>query len=92
MTASRSLPSLRSGRRPSCGGRCGRQQQVLVDVESEAWAALRQEDGQWFVRQGGDVALWDAAEEQLARWAAAGRPRLEEVAVTVTSGGLSYDW
>jgi hypothetical protein len=70
----------------------GRQQQVLVDVESEAWAALRQEDGQWFVRQGGDVALWDAAEEQLARWAAAGRPRLEEVAVTVTSGGLSYDW
>ncbi|MFJ8792804.1 hypothetical protein [Streptomyces sp. NPDC102462] len=41
----------------------GRQQHVLVDVESGSWAALCEENGRWIVRQDGEVALWDVAEE-----------------------------
>ncbi|MFC7267245.1 hypothetical protein [Streptomyces lutosisoli] len=57
---------------------------VLVDVASGPWAALYEEDGDWIVRQDGPDALWDAVEEQLGRWHAAGSPAAEEFTVSVT--------
>ncbi|MEU6611520.1 ATP-grasp peptide maturase system methyltransferase [Streptomyces shenzhenensis] len=68
----------------------GQQQHVLVDVESGSWAALYSENGRWIVRQDGAVALWDAAEEQLGRWHAAGTP--EEFTITITPDGQTYHW
>lgn len=64
--------------------RDGRTERVLVDVESGSWAALYEENGRWIVRQDEPGALWDAAEEQLGRWHAAGTPALEEFIVSVT--------
>ena len=72
--------------------RDGRQEHVLVDVESGSWAALYEENGRWTVRQDGSVALWDVAEEQLGRWRAAGTPALEEFTVTVTPDGQTCRW
>ncbi|MFF3511513.1 ATP-grasp peptide maturase system methyltransferase [Streptomyces sp. NPDC002573] len=70
----------------------GRQEHVLVDVESGSWAALYEENGRWIVRQDGPAALWDAAEEQVGRWAATGAPTLDEFTVTVTPDGQTYSW
>ncbi|WP_372343414.1 hypothetical protein [Streptomyces sp. KL116D] len=35
---------------------------VLVDAETGAWAALHQEEGRWIVREGGPSRLWAAVE------------------------------
>ncbi|WP_435271167.1 ATP-grasp peptide maturase system methyltransferase [Streptomyces sp. 1222.5] len=70
----------------------GRDEHVLIDVESGAWAALYEEDGRWTARQGGPTALWDVAEEQLGRWHAAGAPALEGFTVKVTPEGQTYHW
>ncbi|MFF3149982.1 ATP-grasp peptide maturase system methyltransferase [Streptomyces sp. NPDC057927] len=72
--------------------RDGRTEHVLVDVESGSWAALYEEDGRWIVRQDGPNALWDAVEEQLGRWHAAGTPALEEFTVSVTPQGQTINW
>ncbi|MEU0786484.1 ATP-grasp peptide maturase system methyltransferase [Streptomyces sp. NPDC006173] len=70
----------------------GRQEHVLVDVDTGSWAAVYDEGNRWTVRQGGSVALWDAAEEALGRWHAAGSPALEEFTLTVTRDGHTYTW
>ncbi|MFF9310054.1 ATP-grasp peptide maturase system methyltransferase [Streptomyces sp. NPDC014748] len=70
----------------------GQTEDVLVDVGADSWAALRQQGDHWTVRQGGPESLWDAAERQLKRWRAAGSPALEDMTVTVTPGGIAYDW
>ncbi|MGW5333435.1 ATP-grasp peptide maturase system methyltransferase [Streptomyces bauhiniae] len=70
----------------------GRDEHVLIDVESESWAALHEGDGHWTVRQGGPVALWDAVEEGLGRWRAAGVPGLERATVRVTPESQSITW
>ncbi|MER6712549.1 ATP-grasp peptide maturase system methyltransferase [Streptomyces sp. NPDC006386] len=74
--------------------RDGRTEEVLVDVETGSWAAVYQDGGRWLVRQGGPEPLWDAVEEQFARWCAAGAPALEEftVTVTVTPDGQTIRW
>ncbi|MFF1279906.1 methyltransferase domain-containing protein [Streptomyces sp. NPDC058299] len=72
--------------------RAGRQEHVLIDVESGSWAALFGEDGRWTVRQDGGAALWDAVEEQLGRWHSAGAPALDEFTVSVTPDGQTYRW
>ncbi|MCX4460156.1 hypothetical protein OOK58_57155 [Streptomyces sp. NBC_01728] len=72
--------------------RDGRTEHVLVDVESGSWAVLYEEDGRWIVRQDGPNALWDAVEEQLGRWHAAGTPALEEFTVSVTPQGQTITW
>ncbi|WP_369389383.1 ATP-grasp peptide maturase system methyltransferase [Streptomyces sp. CG1] len=72
--------------------RDGRQEDVLIDVESGSWAALYREDGRWTVRQGGPGALWDVAEDQLGRWHAAGAPGLERFTLRVTPEGQTYSW
>ncbi|MGW7128863.1 ATP-grasp peptide maturase system methyltransferase [Streptomyces bobili] len=70
----------------------GRTEDVLIDVASGSWAALYEEDGRSIVRQDGPDALWDAVEEQLGRWHAAGTPALEEFTVSITPQGQSISW
>ncbi|WP_432043296.1 ATP-grasp peptide maturase system methyltransferase [Streptomyces cadmiisoli] len=65
---------------------------VFVDTETASFAALRHEDGRWIVRQGGPDPLWDAVEEQLGRWHAAGTPAVEEATIRVTPAGQSIHW
>ncbi|MEV6056728.1 ATP-grasp peptide maturase system methyltransferase [Streptomyces sp. NPDC052107] len=64
---------------------------VLVDVETGSFAALHEEGGRWIVRQSGPP-LWDAVEEYLGRWHAAGTPAVEEATVRVTPEGQSIHW
>jgi methyltransferase of ATP-grasp peptide maturase system len=70
----------------------GREEHVLIDVESGSWVALHEENGRWIVRQDGTDALWDAAEEQLDRWDAAGQPPLDRATVHVTPERQTYHW
>lgn len=70
----------------------GRQEDLLVDVLSGSWAALRQDGGRWIVRQDGPRALWDAAEEDLGRWHAAGAPGPERFICQVTAQGQTWHW
>jgi methyltransferase of ATP-grasp peptide maturase system len=70
----------------------GRTEDVLIDAESGSWATVYEEDGRWMARQGGPVALWDAVEEHLGRWHAAGTPALEEFTVRVTPEGQNITW
>ncbi|MFI9251530.1 ATP-grasp peptide maturase system methyltransferase [Streptomyces sp. NPDC053069] len=72
--------------------RDGLREEVLIDVDSGSWAALYEENGRWTVRQDGPHALWDAAEDQLGRWYAAGAPELERFTLRVTPEGQSYSW
>ncbi|MEU7305367.1 ATP-grasp peptide maturase system methyltransferase [Streptomyces sp. NPDC007206] len=65
---------------------------VLVDVDTGSFAALHEEDGRWIVRQGGPDLLWDAMEEHLGRWHAAGTPAVEEATIRVTPEGQSIHW
>ncbi|WP_458248866.1 ATP-grasp peptide maturase system methyltransferase [Streptomyces sp. MAI_2237] len=65
---------------------------VLIDTETGSFAALYKEYGRWIVRQGGPEPLWDAVEDQLSRWHAAGAPALEEATIHVTSAGQSIHW
>jgi methyltransferase of ATP-grasp peptide maturase system len=65
---------------------------IVVDTETGSFAALHEEDGRWIVRQGGPDPLWDAVEEQLGRWHAAGTPAVEEATVRVTAQGQSIHW
>ncbi|MFF4401511.1 ATP-grasp peptide maturase system methyltransferase [Streptomyces sp. NPDC001480] len=65
---------------------------VLVDVETGSWAVLQQEDSRWIVRQGGPEPLWDAVEEHLGRWHAAGTPAVEEATVRVTAQAQTLHW
>ncbi|MER6076077.1 ATP-grasp peptide maturase system methyltransferase [Streptomyces sp. NPDC001817] len=65
---------------------------VLVDVDAGSFAALHEEDGRWIVRQGGPDRLWDAVEEHLGRWHAAGTPAVEEATVRVSPQGQSIHW
>ncbi|WP_369199023.1 ATP-grasp peptide maturase system methyltransferase [Streptomyces djakartensis] len=67
-------------------------EEVLFDAESGSFAALHEEDGRWIVRQGGPLPLWDAVEEQLGRWHAAGTPAVEEATVRVTADNQSIHW
>jgi hypothetical protein len=61
-------------------------------VETGSFAALHEEDGRWIVRQSGPDPLWDAVEEHLGRWHAAGTPAVEEATVRVTPEGQSIHW
>jgi hypothetical protein len=72
--------------------RDGRTEHVLIDAESGSWAALYEKDGRRIVRQDGPNALWDAVEEQLGRWHAAGTPAPEEFTVKVTPQGQTINW
>ncbi|MFG2774999.1 ATP-grasp peptide maturase system methyltransferase [Streptomyces sp. NPDC048350] len=70
----------------------GRSEHVLIDVGSGAWAAVYEEGGHWVVRQDGPILLWDAVEEHLGRWHAAGKPAAEKATVTVRPEGQTLTW
>ncbi|GGN91823.1 SAM-dependent methyltransferase [Streptomyces albiflavescens] len=73
--------------------RDGRTEQVLIDVETGSWAALRQDaGGRWLVRQGGPEPLWDAIEGHVQRWQQDGAPPLERFTVTVSPEGQRVTW
>ncbi|MEU0188326.1 ATP-grasp peptide maturase system methyltransferase [Streptomyces afghaniensis] len=72
--------------------RDGHSEEILVDVETGSWAAVYQDSGRWLVRQGGPEPLWDAVEEQIGRWCAAGAPALEEFTVSLTPEGQAVSW
>ncbi|MDC2961308.1 ATP-grasp peptide maturase system methyltransferase [Streptomyces gilvifuscus] len=60
---------------------------VLIDTTTGSFAALHQENDRWIVRQGGPDRLWDAVEDHLSRWHAAGTPTLKEATIRVTPAG-----
>ncbi|MEU7688818.1 protein-L-isoaspartate(D-aspartate) O-methyltransferase, partial [Streptomyces spectabilis] len=72
----------------------GRTEQILIDVDAGAWAALYQDTpgGQWMVRQGGPERLWDAVENDVQRWQADGAPPLERFTITVGPSGQHITW
>ncbi|MBC2874734.1 MULTISPECIES: ATP-grasp peptide maturase system methyltransferase [Streptomyces] len=58
----------------------------VLDGADGSFAVLTpQGNGVWNVRQGGPVALWDALEDALDAWHAAGSPAPTECGVTVTA-------
>ncbi|CAL9561246.1 hypothetical protein SUDANB105_04626 [Streptomyces sp. enrichment culture] len=47
----------------------GTQLLYLFDIDRESFAAFTEDDaGEWVVRQGGPVALWDTVEQTLTAW------------------------
>ncbi|QXE35021.1 ATP-grasp peptide maturase system methyltransferase [Streptomyces sp. GMY02] len=66
---------------------------VLLDVERQSWAALRNGGGRrWLVRQGGPDRLWDRIEEHLTRWREDGAPGLDRFLITARPGGQTITW
>ncbi|MEV0785628.1 hypothetical protein AB0I52_22195 [Streptomyces sp. NPDC050423] len=47
----------------------------FVLARPHPWAALHEDGGRWFVRQGGPERLWDALSRQLMRWLKEAGPR-----------------
>ncbi|MGW5713827.1 ATP-grasp peptide maturase system methyltransferase [Streptomyces olivaceus] len=70
----------------------GRTEHLFLDVDTGAWAALREYDGRWTVRQNGPARVWDAVEEHITRWRGAGAPPLEKFEITLTSGQPAVRW
>lgn len=57
----------------------------LIDIEHQAVVAFTpQPDGSYTVRQAGPVALWDAVEEAITAWRAAGEPDIDQFRISVT--------
>ncbi|MEU1820928.1 ATP-grasp peptide maturase system methyltransferase [Streptomyces abikoensis] len=72
--------------------RDGRTEHFVIDVETETWAALHQEDGQWMVRQRGTDRLWDRISEHVSRWQKDGRPSVEQMRLHVGPDGQQLTW
>ncbi|WP_432137915.1 MULTISPECIES: hypothetical protein [unclassified Streptomyces] len=68
----------------------GRETVYLFDTGRESFAALREHNGQWTVRQGGPVAVWDAVEGAVAAWREAGAPGIDAVRVEVNQRSHTY--
>ncbi|MFF1558369.1 ATP-grasp peptide maturase system methyltransferase [Streptomyces sp. NPDC058279] len=62
----------------------------LFDPDRESFAELTQNGGDWLVRQGGPVALWDDIERALCGWRDAGQPSITEVRLRVSERSHSY--
>ncbi|MET8288364.1 ATP-grasp peptide maturase system methyltransferase [Streptomyces sp. NPDC005132] len=62
----------------------------LFDQERESFAEFTASRESWTVRQGGPVALWDAIEQSLRAWNAAGSPSITAVSLHITSSTHTY--
>ncbi|MDT0343088.1 ATP-grasp peptide maturase system methyltransferase [Streptomyces litchfieldiae] len=62
----------------------------LFDPEHESFAEFIAAKGDWTVRQGGPVAIWDAIERALVAWEGAGSPDITAVRLRVTNTHHSY--
>jgi methyltransferase of ATP-grasp peptide maturase system len=68
----------------------GTQSLYLFDAERESFAAFAESTSGWTVRQGGPVALWDAVEETLSAWQAAGSPDIASIRLHITEQAHTY--
>jgi methyltransferase of ATP-grasp peptide maturase system len=68
----------------------GREIVYLFDIERESFAALTADGGEWTVRQGGPVAIWDAIENAVGAWRTAGEPDISAVCMEVTPQAHVY--
>ncbi|WP_405437075.1 ATP-grasp peptide maturase system methyltransferase [Streptomyces avidinii] len=62
----------------------------VFDPDRESFAELVNEGGEWLVRQGGPVSLWDNIERALIGWHRMGRPGIGEVRLQVTERSHAY--
>ncbi|MFJ9035703.1 ATP-grasp peptide maturase system methyltransferase [Streptomyces sp. NPDC102406] len=63
-------------------------EQILLDVATGSQARTRTaERGGWIVEQRGPLKLWDAVEDSVEVWTAAGSPHVEAFGLTITGGG-----
>ncbi|MFJ8232454.1 ATP-grasp peptide maturase system methyltransferase [Streptomyces sp. NPDC094448] len=65
---------------------------VLLDVESGSWAALRKAEGRWIVREGGPERLWAQVEDHVTRWRKEGSPGLDRFLITAAPGEHMATW
>ncbi|MFF4521789.1 hypothetical protein [Streptomyces bluensis] len=72
--------------------RDGRTEHLFLNAATGAWAVLWERHGQWMVRQNGQSCIWDAIEEHVTRWRAAGAPPLERFEIAVSSDRSSITW
>ncbi|MFE4668458.1 ATP-grasp peptide maturase system methyltransferase [Streptomyces sp. NPDC056716] len=70
----------------------GRTEHVVIDVDAETWAVVFQDEGQWMVRQGGAVRLWDEITERVTQWQADGRPSADRMRLHVGPDGQRLTW
>ncbi|MGP2435921.1 ATP-grasp peptide maturase system methyltransferase [Streptomyces sp. JW3] len=65
---------------------------ILVDVATGSQAWTRPEGQGWVVHQHGPLRLWDAVEDGLAAWRAAGAPSQAGFGLTVRDDGTQRVW
>ena len=68
----------------------GTETAYLIDAERESVAAVSLDGDRWTVRQSGPVNLWDAVEDTLVAWQAAGGPDVDSVRLRVTEDAHTY--
>ncbi|MFE1522089.1 hypothetical protein ACFW9I_35750 [[Kitasatospora] papulosa] len=62
----------------------------LFDPDRESFASFTEHDGNWTVRQGGPLALWDTIEQTLTAWQDADSPDITAVQLHITRETHTY--